>query len=172
MNLVSRRATIKLKSDDKRIAIGGRAQVRSRLQQVRALLRVSFRSSLLAYARGTMLTRMHTPMNVSWGGVAVGYTSESRYGARDIQVYPKIYQTVVLRLPYITSHAVGSQRSPRPTCVQLEPSLSLPRQTERKKVSKRSHRLRVVASIPGADFICRMSTSRRRGGSRERGHRM
>ena len=28
-------------------------------------------------------------------------------------------------------------------------------------LSKRSHRPRVVAGIPGADFICRMSTSRR-----------
>lgn len=28
------------------------------------------------------------------------------------------------------------------------------------EISKRSHRPRVVAGIPGADFICRMSTSR------------
>jgi len=71
----------------------------------------------------TTLTRTHTfTVSVLWGG----YTSESRYGARDIQVYPKIYQTVVLRLPYITSHAVGSRRSPRPTCVRPDRALPFP----------------------------------------------
>jgi len=49
-----------------------------------------------------------------WGGCQ----RRQWYEARDTQVYPEIYQTVVLRLPYITSHAVGSPNGPRSTCVR------------------------------------------------------
>lgn len=83
------------------------------------------------------------------------------------------YLTVVLRLPYITSLLLLHPSSSHKVLVHLlflyssssPPPLSssLPSSPSSlllaAELEKRSHRPCVVAGIPGADFICRMSTS-------------
>lgn len=118
-------------------------------------------------------THAHEPASVSWGG-AVDIPAKVGTGHEMSPGIPEDTPNCCLKVTiyYVSCRGVlGAVLVPLAN-VQIGPSLSLPRWTEGKRVSERSHRPRVVASIPRADFICRMSTSRRRGGPRERGRRM
>lgn len=140
-----------------------------------------WRGNRCLHARPRLPTDSHTPPTrdtrtcssenrVSKGGY---HGTASRYIAR-------LYQTVVLRLPYITSEDRGAgsvvlvaparpgvlSRSVSPLTSEIDEEEARRRPRGRaERSSKRSHRPRVVAGIPAADFICRMSTSRGHGGT-------